>query len=119
MALFGQMLEKMTRRPWYKFFSENRGRTCSFSSFWWRNRYHLIKGDRSHFCDSCSSSKKLTPAPEHIGNLHSDSRLHSENLKAASLLPHEAKYEAFYFAVQKHCWTYLAFSQYGWVLSWF
>ena len=37
--------------------------------------------------------KKVTPAPapELIGNLHSDSCLHSERLKAESILPHEVK----------------------------
>jgi len=37
--------------------------------------------------------KKVTPAPapELIGNLHSDSCLHSESLKAESILPHEVK----------------------------
>jgi len=39
--------------------------------------------------------KKVTlgpaPAPELIGNLHSDSCLHSESLKAESILRHEAK----------------------------
>ena len=37
--------------------------------------------------------KKVTPAPapELIGSLHSDSCLHSESLKAESILPHEVK----------------------------
>jgi len=35
--------------------------------------------------------KKVTPAPELIGNLHSDSCLHSESLKAEPILPHEVK----------------------------
>jgi len=39
--------------------------------------------------------KKATPAPapapELIGILHSDSCLHSESLKAESILPHEVK----------------------------
>ena len=37
--------------------------------------------------------KKLTlaPAPELIGNLHSDSCLHSKSLKAESILPHKVK----------------------------
>jgi len=39
--------------------------------------------------------KKVTPAPapvpELIGNLHSDSCLHCESLKAESILPHEVK----------------------------
>jgi len=36
---------------------------------------------------------KMTPAPapEFIGNFHYGSCLHSENFKAASILPHEAK----------------------------
>jgi len=32
-----------------------------------------------------------TPAPELIGNLHSDSCLNSESLKAESILPHGVK----------------------------
>jgi len=39
--------------------------------------------------------KKVTPAPapapELIGNLHSESRLHSKSLKVESILPHEVK----------------------------
>ena len=35
--------------------------------------------------------KKVTPAPELIRNLHSDSCLHSESLKAEFIFPHEAK----------------------------
>ena len=39
--------------------------------------------------------KKVTPAsapaPELIGSLHSDSCLHTESLKADSILPHEVK----------------------------
>ena len=37
--------------------------------------------------------KKVTPAPapELIGNLHSDSCLHSESLKAEFILQHEVK----------------------------
>jgi len=51
------------------------------------------KGDRSHFFDSCSCSRKVTPAPapELFGSLHSGSWFHSENLKAMSILHHEAK----------------------------
>jgi len=55
----------------------------------------------------------MTPAPaaapELIGNLHSDSYLHSESLKAESILPHEVN----------DCLNYFVFSQYGCVLSCF
>jgi len=37
------------------------------------------------------ASKKVTPAPELVGNLHSDSCLHSERSKAESILLHEVK----------------------------
>ena len=45
------------------------------------------------FFDSCSCPKNVTPAPAPrvIGNFHSDSSLHSENLEAMFLLPLEAK----------------------------
>jgi len=45
------------------------------------------------FFDSCSCSKKVTPAPapELFGKLNSDSCLHSENLKALPILPHAGK----------------------------
>jgi len=43
------------------------------------------------FYSSCSKKVTLAPAPELFGNLHYDSCLHSENLKAMSILPHEAK----------------------------
>jgi len=35
--------------------------------------------------------KKVTPAHALFGNLHSDSCFHCENLKAISILRHEAK----------------------------
>ena len=46
-----------------------------------------IRSDRSHFFDSCFDPKKVIPAPasELIGNLHTDSCLHSESLKAESI----------------------------------
>jgi len=54
------------------------------------------RGDHSHFfLTSAPVPKKVTPAPapapELIGNLHSESCLHSESLKAESILPHEVK----------------------------
>ena len=41
------------------------------------------RGDRSHFFDSCSCSKKVStaPAPKLIKHLHPGSCLHSENLE--------------------------------------
>ena len=41
-----------------------------------------VRGDQSHF---------FALAPELFGNLHSDSCLHSKNLKAMSILPLETK----------------------------
>ena len=48
---------------------------------------------QSLFLTSAPVPKKVTPAPALvlIGNLHSDSCLHSESLKAESILPHEVK----------------------------
>jgi len=50
------------------------------------------------FFDSYSCSKKVTPgpAPDLIENLHSDSCLHSEYLKAMYILPHEASFHLAY-----------------------
>jgi len=64
-----------------------------------------------HYTPEVSGVTFLTPAaaPELIENLRSDSCLHSENMKAVFTLPHEAKAQGSYFAL----------NQDGRVLSWF
>jgi len=59
----------------------------------WTLFLRQTRGDRNHVFYSCSCSKKVTPtsAPDLIGKLHFDSCLRSENLKAVSILPREAK----------------------------
>jgi len=54
---------------------------------------HGQRWSESLFLTPAPVPKKVTPAPapEFIGNLHSDSCLHSESLKAESILQHEVK----------------------------